>query len=93
MAELIEELDLAVGLLEVARCPNENCMEGTIPHQVDENEWEPEQCQWCHERDQLIKKKTECKHGELLSGCCNACADSGIDPRKGHYIGLDRNKS
>lgn len=40
----------------------------------------------------VIMKPTECKHGELLEGCCNACADSGQDPRRGHYIGLDRGK-
>ena len=40
-----------------------------------------------------LPQSSECKHGESLEGCCNACADSGNDPRNGHYIGLDRNKT
>lgn len=31
---------------------------------------------------EIKAREPECKHGELLSGCCNACSDSGIDPRK-----------
>lgn len=46
----------ALKLLELARCPNATagCVEGVIPHRISEQEWEPEQCQWCHERDVLI---------------------------------------
>lgn len=37
-------------LLSVARCPDENCVDGAIPHQIGDDEWEQLQCQWCHER-------------------------------------------
>ena len=42
-------------LLKYAVCPDSNCCNGSIPHQVAEGEWEAEQCQWCYERDQALK--------------------------------------
>jgi len=30
----------------------------------------------------VAKPTNECRHGESLDGLCNACADSGLDPRK-----------
>ena len=47
-----------IKLLEVARCPNTDCIDGAIPHQVGEQEWEAEQCQWCYEREQATKSPT-----------------------------------
>lgn len=40
-------------LLEVARCPNDGCVDGGIPVQVGDNDWEQQQCQWCYERSQI----------------------------------------
>lgn len=41
-------------LLKMAECPDVNCCKGSIPHQVGEDSWEAQQCQWCCERDQAI---------------------------------------
>ncbi len=35
-------------LLAVAKCPACDGA-GSIPHQIGDNEWEAEQCQWCFE--------------------------------------------
>ena len=40
-------------LLKVAKCPNEGCVDGGVPVQVAEDEWQQEQCQWCDEREKL----------------------------------------
>jgi hypothetical protein len=48
-------------LLKVANCPND-CQDGSIAHGSNlgysdqEVEWEQEQCQFCDERKQAIKK-------------------------------------
>ena len=44
-----------LALLNAAECPDPNCLDGSIPHQINENEWDAEQCQWCYEKDQIIK--------------------------------------
>ena len=42
-------------LLEVAKCPNEGCGgQGWSAHQVAEDVWEQEQCQWCYEKKKLL---------------------------------------
>lgn len=50
-SDLATENAELLGLLCVSRCPNENCIDGAIPNQVGEQEWEAQQCQWCFERD------------------------------------------
>lgn len=45
-----------VELLRIAKCPNSECQDGAIPHQVGEQEWEAEQCQWCDEKKQALKQ-------------------------------------
>lgn len=50
--------ELLIKLLEVATCPNCDGS-GSIPHQVSEDEWEAEQCQWCAERDEVLKATGE----------------------------------
>ncbi len=40
-------------VLKVAVCPNCDGS-GAIAHQVSEDEWEPEQCLWCVEREQAL---------------------------------------
>lgn len=50
------KVEVSKGLLFAARCPNSSCMDGTITHQINENEWEPEQCQWCYERKGLLSQ-------------------------------------
>jgi hypothetical protein len=43
-------------LLKVARCPNAaiGCVDGVVVRRVSEEEWEPQQCQWCYERDAFL---------------------------------------
>ena len=43
------------GLLKIAQCPN-NCDDGSIAHGSNETGWEQEQCQFCDERNQALKK-------------------------------------
>lgn len=44
-----------VKLLEVARCPEPDCdNNGTIANRISDDEWEPQQCQWCHEKRLLL---------------------------------------
>ena len=45
--------------LEAAKCPNTQCTDGVVPHQVGDHEWEAEQCQWCDERKALLAQETE----------------------------------
>lgn len=54
LTERVRELE---GLLKVARCPDSDCTNGVIPHQVDEDEWEAQQCQWCYEREHALEVK------------------------------------
>lgn len=60
----IRSFNYAIGLLTVAKCPNCDGS-GVISHEVggcsndgenDSRECIIEQCQWCYERDQLIKE-------------------------------------
>ena len=41
-------------LLKMAKCPNCDGS-GAIPHQVADQEWEAEQCQWCDEVKQILE--------------------------------------
>jgi len=40
-------------LLRLAACPACDGS-GSIPHQIYDDQWEAEQCQWCSERDALL---------------------------------------
>ena len=43
------------GFLKVAKCPDINCDGfGTVAVQVSDTEWEPHQCQWCDEKQNMI---------------------------------------
>jgi len=55
--DALDEIGLAQRLLEVARCPDDDCTDGVIPHQVGDNEWEAQQCQWCYEREHFLPTK------------------------------------
>lgn len=44
-------------LLKIAKCHHSNCdNNGTIAYQTNSGDWEPEPCQWCHEKEQLLKE-------------------------------------
>ena len=43
------------GFLMAADCPNTECSGGVIARWVGDEEWEPEQCQWCDERELMLK--------------------------------------
>ena len=43
-------------LLKLAKCPVSVCHNGAIPYQVDDDEWEAEQCQFCYEKDLALKE-------------------------------------
>lgn len=46
----IDHAEALAKLLEISKCPNSECLEGAIPHQIgDGTEWTVEQCQWCDE--------------------------------------------
>jgi len=51
----------ALSLLKRSKCPAEpECDgEGRISVQITEDEWSPEPCQFCYERDELIKQLSE----------------------------------
>ncbi len=49
--ELGVALTKACELLKAANCPNDDCIVGTRMGRMDED---PAQCQWCHDREQLI---------------------------------------
>lgn len=50
-AALSTQIELRTKILEAFPCIDVSCdQQGTIPHQVSDNEWEPEQCQFCWER-------------------------------------------
>ena len=46
------------GFLMIADCPSSECSGGVIARQVGDSEWEPEQCQWCHERSTMLAAST-----------------------------------
>lgn len=57
MQQRIKELE---GLLSVSKCPDSNCdNNGTIAFQRRDGEWEPEPCQWCHEKQTTLNNKTK----------------------------------
>ena len=60
-AEVIKKLKEKIKELPWSECINAGCQNtGAIPHQVGEDDWEPEQCEFCYtqmsifNRDQLI---------------------------------------
>jgi hypothetical protein len=55
--EMRGEIRSLRGLLAQATCPNTDCTDGGIPVQVGDDEWEAMQCQWCHERSELIANR------------------------------------
>jgi hypothetical protein len=44
---------MMIGLLRAAQCPACDGS-GTIARQISMTEYEPEQCQWCYERDLVL---------------------------------------
>ena len=44
-------------LLAISKCPDENCKDGVIPHQIAEDDWESQQCQFCYEREQALQER------------------------------------
>ena len=56
VAELNAEIVRLRELLKIARCPNTSCLDGSIPHQISDDEWEAEQCQFCYEKALEIDK-------------------------------------
>jgi hypothetical protein len=50
----IEEWKQLRALIAIAKCPNESCIDGSIPVQVSDDDWEAQQCQWCYERAAIL---------------------------------------
>lgn len=50
-----EENKLLKQLLARSVCPNLICIDGSIPVQVGPDCWEAEQCQFCHEKGEILK--------------------------------------
>lgn len=67
-------------LLEVAKCPNDECEDGVVPHcsGVDDDGQcilEPQQCQWCAERQAALASKQEAEpvlHATFVDGAVMA---------------------
>lgn len=57
ISETSLEIAAAVGLLEQARCPDENCVDGTVQFGSGDD-WGIRQCQWCEMRKQFIDDNT-----------------------------------
>ena len=50
-----EMREKVVSLLGKARCPDQDCdNNGTIACRISEDEWEPQQCQWCYEKKAFL---------------------------------------
>ena len=47
------------GWVKVAKCPDGRCKDGVVPHQIGEFEWEPEQCQFCYEKQAMLQASKE----------------------------------
>ena len=52
--ELRSELTLVRNLLNVAKCPNAHCVDGTIQEGFADD-YEVFECQFCHDRKELLK--------------------------------------
>jgi len=49
----------------IFKCINSNCdNNGTIANQVSEDEWEPQQCQYCDEMKQFLQSSMEAAYKE-----------------------------
>jgi len=60
LADKDKEIARATKLLELARCPDTDCdNNGTIAVRVSDDEWEPQQCQWCDEKRQLLAARAK----------------------------------
>ena len=56
--ELLNLYNVSLSLLGVARCPNSNCdNNGTIAYQTANGDWEPEPCEWCHRKKELLNNE------------------------------------
>ena len=54
----IDNVRLSLQLLKLAKCPNSNCdNNGTISYQISDDEWEPQQCQWCDDKRKLLSNE------------------------------------
>ena len=59
----MEKLDKAIELLRVSKCPEYDCdNNGTIACRISDDEWEPQQCQWCYEKKLLLESITDDHH-------------------------------
>ena len=53
--ELLNLYNVSLSLLGVSKCPNSNCdNNGTIAYQTANGDWEPEPCEWCHRKQELL---------------------------------------
>ena len=56
--ELLDLFSVSLSLLGVAKCPNSNCdNNGTIAYQTANGDWEPEPCEWCHRKNELLNNE------------------------------------
>ena len=54
--EVRNALRLALGLLAIAKCPDDACGgQGWSANQVGPDEWEQLECQWCSEKKALAE--------------------------------------
>ena len=56
--KLLDLYRVSLSLLGVVKCPNSNCdNNGTIAYQTDNGDWEPEPCEWCHRKKDLLNNE------------------------------------
>src|SRR3990167_6071553 len=61
-AEEREQMEHLKKLLAVAKCPDPDCdNNGTIAVRISDDEWEPQQCQWCDEKRRASEAITAIK--------------------------------
>jgi prophage regulatory protein len=83
-----EQVEHALALLAIARCPNEDCVAGAY----HDNRGEPCQCQWCAERARLTaisaKDTAAPQHPRLLK--LEAVKERSGYSTSGLYLAMER---
>jgi len=56
--EVLALSDVSLSLLGASKCPNSNCdNNGTIAYQTANGDWEPEPCEWCYKKKELLNNE------------------------------------
>ncbi len=61
LAQAKATIDGLKQLVILGQCPIPDCSDGVIPVQIDYDEWEPQQCQFCHEQSEIQQALNQSK--------------------------------